>query len=342
MLRVGSLADHVSTVIRYPQNETSASYSLIAAEPTRAQHCLRSFAPGHASFLLRPQAEFEMFERTNMEDRSVGMPSSSRRQVLAAPAWTALVLATAVATLLASASPYTSQYPGSVRFVAQDGLPANYVRTTGTDAAIRGTADVALIGAPEKVTPFTVSVVSTAITNGYRLLDPNFSLSTPTIPNPNTGPGEPVEVPGPSRFTIQQATPAGGVPPVSGDIGQTLTVTFPRPVRGLTFEIQGFTRSTARYSDALSITGAPFTFGDPDDQVSGSQVSGSGTKAEPWTVENVNIGATGSQVTAENTVRAIRFAGPLTSFSLHFYSSSGNGATQAVFPSNMNFTASCA
>lgn len=264
-----------------------------------------------------------------------------RRRVLQGAAWAAPVLATAVATPMASASPCTLQYPGSVRFVATaDGQAANYVRGTGTASTTSGSATVALVGAPAKVTPFTVSISSAAVTTGYVRRAENFSLLNATV-SPQGG-GAPVA--GPARFAIIQTAPAGAAPPTNADqIGQTVTFTFPRPVRGLNFNILGFTRSAGAtsYGDAAYITGATFTAG-----TNGIQVSGQGTKANPWFTNTVNAdsvnGVVPPQVSTQNTVTGVTFAGPLTTFSIHYYSSLGVGAPQGLFLSNMGFTASCA
>ncbi|WP_371029215.1 hypothetical protein [Pseudoclavibacter sp. JSM 162008] len=166
----------------------------------------------------------------------------------------------------------------------------------------------------------------------------NFSLLNAT----ETPQGGGAPVAGVARFAIVQTAPAGGAPPAgAANIGQTVTFTFPRPVRSLSFNILGFTRSgIATYGDAAYITGATFTSG-----ANGSQVSGQGTKTNPWTTNTVNADPVNSinapQVSAANSVTGVSFAGPLTTFSIHYYSSLGVGAAQGLFLSNMNFTASC-
>lgn len=261
-----------------------------------------------------------------MSDSPSARPNTlDRRRVLQGAAWTAPVVALAAVAPGASASPCTLQYPGSVRFQATTGAnpqAANYVRGAG-NSTTAGSASVSLVGAPAQVTPFNVTFESTALTAGYTRAGTNFALTTPTVAGPNPGTQ--------ARFTIQQTSPAGAT---TGNIGQTVTVNFGRPVRNLQFDILGFTRSQATYSDAAVLTGGTFTVG-----TRGSQVSGLGTAASPWVTnaENANQG----QTSAANTVAGVTFAGPVSSIQLRYYSSVGTGQSQALFLSNMTFTASC-
>ncbi|WP_424464619.1 hypothetical protein [Pseudoclavibacter helvolus] len=253
--------------------------------------------------------------------------SIERRRVLQGAAWAAPVLAVAAVAPGASASPCTQQYPGSVRFAATTGAgaqPANYVAGTGANATLNGSANITLVGAPAQVTPFTATITSTAITAGYTRNANNLALSTPTVAGGGAGTTP--------RLAIWQASPTGST---ATTVGQTVTFNFPRPVRNLTFDLLGMTRSQATYSDAVFLTGPAFTV----TGALGSQVSGAGTSASPWltTAENANQG----QTSAANSITGIRFAGPLTTFSLRYWSTIGSGQGQAVFLSNMTFTASC-
>ncbi|NYF12734.1 hypothetical protein HDC34_001028 [Pseudoclavibacter sp. JAI123] len=251
--------------------------------------------------------------------------SIDRRRILQGAAWTVPVVAVAAVAPGASASPCTLQYPGSVRFQATTGAgaqPVNYTRGAG-NSTTAGSAPVTLVGAPAQVTPLNVTFTSSAISAGYTRAASNFSISTPTVAGGGAGTQ--------GRFTIQQTSPAGAT---GANIGQTVTINFGRPVRNLQFDILGFTRSSATYSDAAVLTGGTFTVG-----ATGSQVSGLGTATSPWvtTAENASQG----QTTAANSVTGVTFAGPVSSITLRYYSTAGTGQGQAIFLSNMTFTASC-
>ncbi len=105
---------------------------------------------------------------------------------------------------------------------------------------------------------------------------------------------------------------------------------FTRPVRNLVLTFTDIDRTAGDFLDRVELSG-PWT------EVSrGSGVSGSGTQASPWTG-----GAAYSDSASGAGNVTVRFAGPLTGFTLTYWNAetswSGVDRNQAVFVTNVSF-----
>lgn len=113
-----------------------------------------------------------------------------------------------------------------------------------------------------------------------------------------------------------------------GVAGQTVTLTFSRPVSNLTFTIADIDSAGAGYYDIVYFSTAPTTVRN------GTAVKGSGTKASPLQAINPN-----QQVNSDTVANrsAVTFAGSLTTLSITFASATGTTAQQ-IFLAKMSFT----
>lgn len=245
-----------------------------------------------------------------MDDNTQPRPAASRRALMRTAAWAVPTAVAASSSPALAVSPCQETYAGAVQFSS----PSNYTRASTTS----GSATVALAGAPVIVTPVAVSFVVTqpANTAGSALATTNLTTDT-------------------GRLRLQHL-----VQSESGADrgGQILTITFSRAVSDLTFDLGGFTRF-ATYNDTAFLdlpSGVTIT-----SSTNGADVSGNGTAANPWNTnrENSSDGA----YTAANTVSGVTLAGPLSTFSIRYYSliPQSGPQQQALFVDNMSFRASC-
>ncbi len=239
-------------------------------------------------------------------------------------------MAVAVATPAASASPCVQTYTGTVRFSPVGTSPVNYVRSTTTPTTA-GSASVVLPAvngfttAPVNVTFSSSSIVSAATGGTYARDARNFDGNNTIAPG---------------KFAIVQTVTGTSVAAETPVRGQTIDISFSRPVTGLSFSLEGITRATT-YNDAVTLTtvaGAALT---TTTASVGAQVAGNGTAANPWraNVENASQGA----ITAANSL-IVTIPGTISSFRLRY--KSWNGTTtaaqaQGVFLGNMTFNTRC-
>ncbi|PPG42690.1 hypothetical protein [Pseudoclavibacter sp. RFBA6] len=252
----------------------------------------------------------------------------SRRRLLSATAWSAPVVVAAAAAPAAVAS---AALTGRVLFDTTSA--GRYVRAAGATAtSASGTANVVLTGgggaacASRLLVSFSSQLVPGT---GYELI----TASNLTARAVN----------GSGYLQLQQylRSDAAQAPGVRG---QTLTVTFARPVRNLSFGLGGFTSGNGvgatgiLFTDAAYLTSAStFTSG-----ARGADVLGDGTSAAPWYARRFNV--TDVPVTDADTVTNIRSAGPVSSFTLQYYSLTARASTtdfQGLFLSSMSFSAAC-
>lgn len=229
----------------------------------------------------------------------------SRRTMIRGAAWSLPVIAAAIATPLAAASiasAMCSPAAGRVLF------GSNYVRSSAT----RGTAVVPLVG--EGQTPVTVAFTSTMA--GYTANSDNFTVGTGAW----------------AGLQLQQ-TRNPTTPVNNASFGQTLTITFSRPVSDVVIPLKNFSWPiSGAYGDQVRLTPQGYTF------TVGSNVGGTGSPASPFR----NTTASGTYTGASTNVTA-RFAGPITSITLLYYDRRGttSPAQQAIAIGDIGFTASC-
>ncbi|WP_424463219.1 hypothetical protein [Pseudoclavibacter helvolus] len=238
-----------------------------------------------------------------------------RRTIITGAAWTIPVVAVATTAPFASASPCSQLYDGTLRVTTGVAGGTNYTRTSPT----AGAATIPLTGAPATVAPvgFTASSVFTA--------DYAAATNTDTTPrNLQTGAN------GLALFQVRTGASA------SNANGQTVTLTFDRPVQNLRFDLKGFTwPADNTYRDVANISPAPTSV-----TTLGSQVSGTGSAASPWQAAVVQ---TNPAVSTANSVNGIFYAGPIQTITVHYYSSTTltTNVPQAIYFSNMTFQAGC-
>ncbi|PPF43611.1 hypothetical protein C5B85_13005 [Pseudoclavibacter sp. AY1F1] len=268
-----------------------------------------------------------------MPERPVFAPASeplNRRGVIKSAAWSVPVMAIAVATPAASASPCVQTYTGAVRFSAVGASPVNYVRGAGSSTTA-GSANVVLPAVngftttPVNVTFSSSSIVS-ATTGGTYARDARNFDGNNTI--------------APGKFAIVQTVTGTSVATETPVRGQTVDISFSRPVTGLSFRLEGITRA-ATYNDAVTLTTVAGTALTATSTAVGSQVQGAGTAANPWRA-NVENAASGVITTANSLV--VTIPGTISSFRLRYNSWNGTTAAaqgQGVFLGNMTFNTTC-
>lgn len=241
-----------------------------------------------------------------------------RRALVKSAAWTVPVVAAAVAAPIASASPCTFTYPGTVVF---GGAGSNYTRGANNST----TAASASVALGAGITPVGVTFAAAVSGSTYALRPANLSVAT---------------VSGIQTLWLEQTVRGAQEPTTAPDRGQLLTVTFDRPVTDVTLRLEDMTRattmSTFRYSDTVVITPGAGTM---SEGVKGSDTAGSGTAADPWrtTVHNPVV----PTINTATSVRDIVLSGPLTSFTLRYFSTQGgtSAQAQAILLPNFTFTA---
>ncbi|MGO2748688.1 MAG: hypothetical protein ACTIA6_01400 [Pseudoclavibacter sp.] len=268
-----------------------------------------------------------------MPERSQLAPMSeslNRRGVIKGAAWSVPVMAVAVATPAASASACAQTYAGTVRFAAVGADPVNYVRGAGSSTTA-GSANVVLPAVNGFTTgavgvTFSSSSIVSAATGGTYARDArNFDGNNTIAPN---------------KFAIVQTVTGTSVATETPVRGQTVDISFSRPVTGLSFRLEGITRA-ATYNDAVTLTTVTGAALAATATSVGTQVTGNGTAANPWRA-NVENAASGT-ITAANSL-VVTIPGTISSFRLRYNSWNGtNTAAQAqgVFLGNMTFTTRC-
>lgn len=260
--------------------------------------------------------------------------SLNRRGVIKGAAWSVPVMAVAVATPAASASPCVQTYTGAVRFSAVGAAPVNYVRST-TNPTTAGSANVTLpavngftTGAVN-VTFSSSSIVSAATGGTYARDSRNFDGNNTIAPG---------------KFAIVQTVTGnpsvGTQDPVRG---QTIDISFSRPVTGLSFRLEGITRGS-NYNDAVTLTTVAGAALAATSTTVGSQVQGNGTAANPWRANVDNAGAGSPTISNANSL-VVTIPSTISSFRLRYNSWSGTTGNvvqpQGVFLGNMTFNTTC-
>lgn len=207
--------------------------------------------------------------------------------------------------------------------------PTGYTRTS----AVAGTASIAPAGGTGG-TNVTMTLAAAAV--GSNVPDATRNLQVPAdTGTPSTI--DPVVTSlggraGERGIRLQQTSPAG-----RGN-RQVLTITFSRPVRGLTFFITDIdTITNPAYSDRVELIGrtaqgASVTF---DQTLDG--ITGLGTEVSPWlrsADQNVPENSAGAQVQV-----AFGAATAVSSLELTYWSATGTTQYHRIFIGRMSFTA---
>lgn len=234
-------------------------------------------------------------------------PRPTRRNLLTTAAWTAPVLATAVATPMVSASPGRCgqmTWTGTTR--AGDVRTGTASTSSNSSSTITVTR-LTVAGAPQNATAA------------------NGNFSPLTVGNTGAGPV------GALRFWQQSSA-------ANIQARQRLTITSVRPLREVKFLVYDFGRAsaTSSYSDALGASGFP----NRSIRVlsTSTGIAGIGTPASPWT-RNANWTA---EQTSTVEVTLSSASADVTSFTLEYSNAatnpvSGSGSQQWISLSNMDF-----
>jgi hypothetical protein len=116
-------------------------------------------------------------------------------------------------------------------------------------------------------------------------------------------------------------------------VGQSVTITFSRPVTGLSFYVvdidrSGTANSSGVYQDAIALSGSPVI-----DQRA-TNVAGTATSTDP--LRRTVVGDLAPSNGGGNA--RVTYPGTISSFTLEFWSSAG-WAAQQIFLTQMTFTA---
>lgn len=232
--------------------------------------------------------------------------------MLTAAAWSAPVIAAAVAAPMASASPCTISRNGTVAFTTTG---RNYNRNANTTS---GVATVTLQGAVTGDTPVRVDFVSSFanLTTGTTAQRVTYA--------PLAGNLQPTDN-GLDLFHSKTGTNSSSL------YGQKVTISFDRTVRNLRFRLAEF--STSSTNNNVFVDGAWVNL--PPTSVTGTTtVSGLGTQQSPW-IAPANS-TSGQMLYKELTYATIPFG---TSLVVHFYSSNATATNQqGLYIQNMSFS----
>lgn len=233
----------------------------------------------------------------------------SRRTVAAAALWSAPVIA------LSGAAPAMAVTKCGPATYDANFTTSTYARSSSTSGRLTASA--------AGRDPVTVTVASTAV--GGKLIGAgSLSVAGDTQAGYN-GVGDLRS----DGLMLQQSGGTGG-----NSSRQTVTFTFDRPVSGLSFVLADLDRKGSGtsgagfYHDAVAVTPTPQV-------VNAANVTGSATTVNPLRSSNV------AEVSADNTAHRsnVSIAGPVTSFTLQFWSATGTDGQQ-VFLRDLVFTAS--
>lgn len=184
---------------------------------------------------------------------------------------------------------------------------ANYKRTNNKSGT--GTARSTVTGSA--AITYTISSVASA---GQTLVSNNLSVAG-DINNGYNGAGSLTT----DGLQLQQS---------GATTGQTVSITFSRPVTNLSVMVADIDRTSSTHADIVSFSPAPSTV------TNGRGVQGAGTASSPLTAKAVG------EVTSDTVANrsTVTFAGPLTTLTVRFGSSVGT-ASQQVFLAGLSFSA---
>ena len=234
----------------------------------------------------------------------------SRRLVVTGAAWSVPTVVAGGQAPAFAASPCSIPGAGTVSFATTGG---NYVRTNNTS----GVATVNMsVG-----TPLTVTFGS-VVSAGYTLATNNLQAGAASPFPGNLG-------------LLQTRTDSNA----SSTRGQTLTITFGRPVFNLSLPLTSFSwpSSSTSYQDAAWVSPAP------TNAANGSNVTGTGTPADPFrnpaTGDNPPVPYSGPTTTTVLTYSG--GSAGITSVTVHYFDRlSGSGhSNQGMAILNMSFEA---
>lgn len=237
----------------------------------------------------------------------------SRRSVVRGAAWTAPVVAVAATAPAFAASPCETTY--SYRL---DWGTTPYTKT--------GENGQAVVAAPAAgAGSINVGFTST-VSDANTVKRPATNLSVPTTTNiGGLGATE-------RGLRIEHSSPV-----TAGRANrQTITITFGRPVTGLSFTMTDVDSSNSAANnqprngwwDQVELSGVRTA-------VLASGLTGSGTQAAPWKMNNANVNAATDVATGNVKVT---YAGEVSSIELVYWSDS-SGGNQAIALSDFTFTA---
>lgn len=248
----------------------------------------------------------------------------SRRALTRGAVWATPAVVVATAAPAYAASPCSTSYSYVLNW------PTGYTRTS----ALAGTASIAPSGGTGG-TNVTMTLAATAI--GANVPDVDRNLQVPA----NTGTGttlDPVVTSlggraGERGVRLHHATSTAG-----RANRQELTITFSRPVRGLTFYITDIdTITNPAYSDRVELIGRDAQGGAVAYGQTLDGITGAGTEASPWlrtADQNVPENSAGAQVqVAFGATTAVR------SLLLTYWNATGGTQYHRVFIGRMSFTA---
>lgn len=257
---------------------------------------------------------------------SKAMPS--RRSVVRSATWTVPIVAASVAAPAYAASCGTTTYTWRLDWSndnTTDAFTTAYPAPTTVNGIQTGTATITGPAGttPVKVT-FSSQMLGTMSRDGDNLRVSNtLSPAVNNVGGLNQGAG----------LNISHAAPI----PTGRANRQEISISFDRPVTGLTFTITDVDRSNGNWNDRVELTGSR-TF------VAAANVDGDGTNGvSPSFVNNAwspdNNGNAGNTSSTGNV--AVTYAGTLasnTALVMSFWNNSGDG-NQRVFLSDFTFTA---
>lgn len=227
---------------------------------------------------------------------------------------------------VAAAAPAYAASPCSTRYSYTLDWPTGYTRASATS----GTATISGTGGTAVTMTLASTSVGANVPDAIRNLDVPPNTGTPTTIDPVvTSLGGRT---GERGVRLQQTSPAGRAN------RQVLTMSFSRPVSGLTFFITDIdTITNPAYSDRVELIGrtaqgASVAFGQTLDGITGS-----GTEASPWlrsADQNVPENNAGAQVQV-----AFAAGAAVSTLEMTYWSATGTTQYHRVFIGRMSFTA---
>jgi hypothetical protein len=235
-------------------------------------------------------------------------PRASRRSIIAGAAWAAPVV------VVASAAPAFAASACEVTDYA-------YAVDWGTSVFSRSSDASAVVTATPSTAGTSALTVTFARTMNGRARATANNLTVPTATNiGNLGAGE--------RGLLLEQTMTRDQ--TSRNNNQTVTMTFSRPVTGLTFTITDIDSATGSYWDRIELSGSPqSSFPAP------STVTGAGSVTSPWRQPSDNT-PTASTSGAGNVL--VTYPGTVSTLTMVYWNADGSG-NQLVMLGDFAFSA---